>query len=112
MNLNDALMFVVPTMLFACGAALLSYRFFAVYRRWPIGEFGYRLHLPGIVGVALMLFAALFASSLGWAHLIVVVLGGFVLSHVYMHVFRMRVETALLGPLFAVASVFLMRANA
>ena len=59
-----------------------------------------------------MLFAALCASYLGWAHVTVAVLGGFVVSHLYMHVFRMWAETALMGPLLAVASVFLMRASA
>jgi uncharacterized membrane protein YGL010W len=111
MNLNDVLMFAVPTMIFACGAALLSYRFYAAYQRWPIGDFSYKLHLPGILGAALMLFATLCASSLGWAHVTVAVLGGFAVSHLYMHVFRMWVEIALLGPLLAVASVFLMRAS-
>jgi hypothetical protein len=53
-----------------------------------------------------MLFATLCASSLGWAHVTVAVVGGFAVSHLYMHVFRMWVEIALLGPLLAVASVF------
>jgi len=39
MNLNNVLMFAVPTMIFACGAALLSHRFYAAYQRWPIGDF-------------------------------------------------------------------------
>lgn len=111
MNLNDMLMLAVSTMIFACGAALLSYRFFAVYRRWPIGNFSYKLHIPGIVGAALMVFAILCASSLGWAHVILTVLVGLAISHFYMHVFRMWVETALLGPLLVVASLFLMHAS-
>ena len=111
MNLNDVLMFALPTMIFACGAALLSHRFYAAYQRWPIGDFSYKLHLPGILGVASMLFATLCASSLGWAHVTVAILGGFAFSYLYMHVFRMWVETALLGPLLAVALVFLMPAS-
>ena len=112
MNLHDVLMFAVPAMVFACGAALLSYRFYAAYHRWPIGDFSYKLHLPGILGAALMLFATVCAASLGWTHVIVAVLGGFAISHLYMDVFRAWAETALLGPLLAVASIFLMRASA
>ena len=108
MDLNNVLTLVVPTMIFACGAALLSHRFYAAYQRWPIGDFRFKLHLPGILGVALMLFATLCASSLGWVHAAVAVLGGFAVSHLYVHIFRMRVETALLGPLLAVASIFLI----
>ena len=83
MNLSDVLMFVVPTLIFACGAALLSYRFFAAYHRWPMGDFRYKLHVPGILGTALMLFAILYASSLGWAHVTVAVFGGIAVSLVY-----------------------------
>lgn len=108
MNLNDALMFSVPTVIFACGAAMLSYRFFAEYQRWPIGKFRYRSHLPGILGTALMLVATVYASSLGWIHVTLAILGGFAVSHLYMHVFRMWVETALLGPLAAAALAFVM----
>ena len=54
-----------------------------------------------------MLFATLWACSLGWGHLAVTVLAGCAAAHFYMHVFRMRVETALLGPVLALASVFL-----
>jgi hypothetical protein len=94
--------------IFACGAALLSYRFYAVYRGWSLKEFSYKPHLPGILGTALMLFAILFASSLGWAHVIVAVLGGFAVSYLYVYVFRMWAEAALLGPVLAVLSIFLM----
>jgi hypothetical protein len=55
-----------------------------------------------------MLFAILFASSLGWPHVIVAVLGGFAVSYLYVYVFRMWVEAALLGPVLAVLSIFLM----
>jgi hypothetical protein len=105
---SDVVNLVVLTAILACGAALLSYRFYAVYRGWPLGEFSYRPHLPGILGIALMVFAILFASSLGWPHVIVAVLGGFAVSHLYVHVFRMSVEAALLGPVLAVLSIFLV----
>ena len=111
MDLNDMLLLAVPTMIFACGMALLSHRFYAAYRRWPIGEFSYKIHLPGVLGAALMLFATLWACSLGWGHLAVTVLAGCALAHFYVHVFRMRVETALLGPVLVLASVFLMGAG-
>lgn len=111
MDLNDMLMFAVPMLIFACGMALLSHRFYAAYRRWPLGEFSYKLHLPGLLGAALMLFAAMWAGSVGWAHIAVTVLGGSAIAHFYMHVFRLRVETVLLGPALAVASLVLMGAR-
>jgi hypothetical protein len=98
----------MPTLIFACGTALLSYRFHAVYRGWALGEFSCGPHLPGILGIALMVFAILFASSLGWPHAIVATLGGFVVSYFYDYVLRMRVEAALLGPMLAVLAIFLM----
>ncbi len=52
-----------------------------------LGEFGYKPHLPGILGTALMVFAILFASSLGWPYAIGPVLGGFAVSHLYVYVF-------------------------
>jgi hypothetical protein len=99
---------IVPALIFACGPALLSYRFYAAYRRWSVGEFSYKPHLPGILGIALMLFAILFASSLGWSHVIMAVVGGFAFSYFYVYVFRMRVEAALLGPVLAGLLIFLV----
>ena len=99
---------VMPSLIFACGTALLSYSFYAVYRGWSLGEFSYRPHLPGILGIALMVFAILFASSLGWLNVIAATLGGFVVSYLYVYVLRMRVEAALLGPMLAVLAIFLM----
>ena len=55
-----------------------------------------------------MLFAILFALSLGWAHAIVAVLGGSAVCYLYVYVFRMWVEAALVGPVLAVLSIFLM----
>ena len=104
----DTATLVVSALIFACGRALLSYRFYLVYRGWALGEFSYRPHLPGILGTALMVFAILLASSLGWLHVVVATLGGFVVSYLYVYVFRMRVEAALLGPMLAVLAIFLM----
>jgi len=98
---------VVPALIFACGAALLSYRFYAVYRGWSLGQFRFRAHLPGILGIALMAFAILSAAAVGWPYVIVAALGGFVVSYLYVYVFRMRIEAALLGPMLVVLSVFL-----
>jgi hypothetical protein len=106
--ISDMVTLVVPALIFACGTALLSHRFYAVYRGRSLGEFSYRPHLPGILGIALMVFAILFASSLGWLHIIVATLGGFVVSYLYVYVFRMRVEAALLGPTLVVLAIFLM----
>ena len=105
----DMATLVVSALIFACGRALLSYRFYLAYRGWAaLGEFSYRPHLPGILGIALMVFAILLASSQGWLHVMVAILGGFVVSHLYVYVFRMRVEAALLGPMLAVLAIFLM----
>ena len=112
MSLNDVLTFALPVAIFACGAALLSYRFYAVYRGWSFKESSYKPHLPGILGTALMLFAILFSSFLSWAHVIVAVLGGSAVWYLYVYVFRMRAEAALLGPALAVLSIFLMPTSA
>jgi hypothetical protein len=104
----DVVKLVVPALILACGAALLSYRFFAVYRGWSLGDFASRPHLPGLLGVALMLIAVVFAGSVGWPYVIVAVLGGSVVAYLYVYVFRMRVEAALLGPVLAVMWVFMV----
>jgi len=108
---TDVAKLMVPALILACGAALLSYRFYAVYRGWSLRESTYGPHLPGILGIALMVFAILFASSLGWLHVIVAVLGGSAVAYLYVYVFRMRTEAALLGPVLAVLSIFLMPAS-
>ena len=95
-------------LIFACGTALLSYRFYAVYCGWSLGELRIKPHIPGILGVALMVFAILFASSLGWLYVVVSTIGGFVVAYLYVYVFRMRVEAALLGPMLAVLPILLM----
>ena len=108
MLMSDAVKLAVLAVIFGCGAALLSYRFYAAYRRWSFGEFSGKAHLPGILGTALMLFAMLFASSLGWMHLVVVVLGGAAVSYLYVYVFRMWTEVALFGPVFVALAIFLV----
>ena len=101
-DLSNGLLLTVPAVIFACGVALLSYRFYAAYHGWSLGKFAGKSHLPGILGTALILFAILFASSLGWIHVVVAVLGGFLVAYFYVYVFRMWTEAALLGPLLAV----------
>jgi hypothetical protein len=108
---SDVAKLMAPALILACGAALLSYRFYAVYRGWSLREFSYGPHLPGILGIALMVFAVLFASSLGWPHVIVAVFGGFAVAYFYVYVFRMRIEAALLGPVLAVLLLFLLPAS-
>ena len=106
MLMSDAVKLAVLTVIFGCGAALLSYRFYAAYRRWSFGQFKGKAHLPGILGIALMLFAIIFAFSLGWMHLVVVVLGGAAVCYLYVYVFRMWTEVALFGPVFAAFAIF------
>jgi hypothetical protein len=108
MLMSDAVKLAVLAVIFGCGAALLSYRFYAAYRRWSFREFSGKAHLPGILGIALMLFAILFAFSLGWMHLVVVVLGGVAVSYLYVYVFRMWTEVALFGPVFVAIAIFLV----
>ena len=108
MSQSGAVLLALSIAIFACGVALLSHRFYVVYRGWSFGAFGYKPHLPGILGTALMLFAILFASSLGWPYAIVAVLGGSAVSYLYVYVFRMWTEAALLGPVLAVLPIFLM----
>jgi hypothetical protein len=112
MSQSDAVLLALTICIFACGAALLSYRFYVVYRGWSLGGFGYKPHLPGILGTALMIFAILFASSLGWPYAIVPILGGFAVSYLYVYVFQMWPEAALLGPALAALSIFLMPVSA
>jgi len=108
MSLSDVMMLAMPAVIFSCGTALLSHRFYAAYHGWSLREFTGKSHLPGILGMALMLFAILFASSSGWIHVIVAVLGGFAISYLYVYVFRMWAEAALLGPVLAVVSIALI----
>ena len=108
MPMSDAVRLVVLTVILGCGAALLSYRFYAAYHRWSFGEFAGKAHLPGILGTALLLFAMLFAFSLGWMHLAVVLVGEFAVSYLYVYVFRMWTGVALFGPAFAVLAIFLV----
>lgn len=110
MSRSDAVMLALPIAIFACGMALLSHRFYVVYQGWPLRRLGYRAHLPGILGTALMLFAILLALSLGWPYVFVAVLGGSAVSYLYVYVFRMWTEAALLGPVLAVLSIFVMPA--
>ncbi len=109
---QSAVMLALPIAIFACGAALLSHRFYAVYHGWPLGKSGYKTHLPGVLGIALMLFAVLSASSLGWPFAIAAVLGGAAVTYFYVYVFGMWTEVALLGPVLAVLSIFLMPISA
>jgi hypothetical protein len=110
MSTSDVAMFVAPPVIFACGVALLSYRFYDTYHGWPLREFSLKSHLPGMLGIGLMLFAIFFAASLGWIHVIAAVLGGFTVSYLYVYVFRLWTGAALLGPVLAVLSVLLMPA--
>lgn len=105
---SDVVKLMVPALILACGVALLSYRFYSVYRGWSLRKFSYGPHLPGILGIASMVFAILLASSLGWPYVFVAVPGGFAVAYLYVYVFQMRVEVALLGPVLAVLSMFLM----
>jgi len=55
-----------------------------------------------------MLISIVFASSLGWMHLVVVVLGGSAAFYLYVYVFRMWIGIALFGPVSAALAIFLV----
>jgi hypothetical protein len=108
MLLREVLILAVPIAIFACGMALLSYRFFQAYRRWSFGSQGAGWHLPGILGVALILFAVVIAGSIDWVHAVACIVGGFALAYLYVYFFQMWIEAALLGPILAIASILAM----
>lgn len=98
MTSSDLLLLAIQAVTFACGIALLSHRFFAAYRDWAGGAFGYAVHLPGILAIGLMILAVVLATSVGWTSAIMVVVAGSAMAYLYVYVLRMRIEAALLGP--------------
>jgi hypothetical protein len=110
-TLGDTSMLAIQVAIFASGIALLSHGFFAVHQRWVGRKFDFRSHVPGILGIALMLFAVLSASSLGWAYAVATVLAGFGVGYLYVYILRWRVEAGLVGPVLAVLSMFLPLAD-
>jgi amino acid transporter len=95
---------------FACGAALLSHRFYAAYQGWWPKRPRYRTHhLPGVLGILSMLFAIVVASTLGWAYAIATLIVGPALALLYVYVLRWRIEIAPLGLLFGVLAVVIER---
>lgn len=111
MTLGDALMLAVQVAIFASGIALLSHGFFAAHQRWVGSRFGYWSHVPGIIGIALLLFAVVSASAHGWAYAVATVLAGFGVAYLYVYILRWRVEAGLVGPVLAVLSMFLPLAD-
>ncbi|WP_421996816.1 hypothetical protein [Reyranella sp.] len=107
MTFDDMVLLALHIATFACGMALLSHRFFAAQQRWLGARFGLQSHLPGIVGLALMLFGVVSASSLGWAFGVATVLAGVAVAYLYVYVLRQRIEAGLLGPVFAMLAVLL-----
>lgn len=100
------MMLVAPIVVFACGAAMLSYRFYAFYQRcWPKGPRYRTHHLPGVVGIVSMLFALVAAATVGWAYVLATLVGGLALSIAYVYVLRWRIEIAPLGLLFGVLAI-------
>ncbi len=101
MTTSDVAILAAQAATFACGMALLSYKFFAVYRERFAEQFSYKSHIPGVTGTALMLLAILSAASSGWMAVGAVVLVGYALSPLCVYLFRSRIEAALLGPVLA-----------
>jgi hypothetical protein len=94
-------MLAVHALTFACGLALLSHKVYAVYRRRFVPSFGYRSHIPGVVGVALMLVTVVSAAVSGWLFALATVLAGYALSPACVRFFQWRIETAIVGPVLA-----------
>jgi len=102
-------MFVVATLAFAWGLSLATYRLFAVYNGWPMGE--WQAHRPGLpiaIGLFAMAFAVTFglarASVTGDATAIIVPLFGVLCALAWTAITRIGAQSALLlAPLAVLA---------
>lgn len=101
MTIETLAMLATHALTFACGLALLSHKVYAVYRGRFAPNFGYRSHIPGVVGVALMLVTVVSAAGSGWTFSLATVVAGYVLSPACVRFFQWRIETTIAGPVLA-----------
>ena len=91
------ILFVLATAAFAFGLSLATYRWFAVYNGWPMGE--WQAHRPGLpiaVGLFAMLFAMLFALARGGGTVLVLPLLGTLCALTWTALTRVGAQSALL----------------
>ena len=100
-------MFWLATAAFAWGLSLASYRWFAIYNGWPMGEWhAHRPGLPIAIGLFSVLFAMLFALARGGATLLVLPLFGIVCALCWTAITRVGAQLALLlAPLSVVVLI-------
>jgi hypothetical protein len=98
-------LFWLATAAFAWGLSLASYRWFAVYNGWPMGE--WQAHRPGLpiaIGLLSVMLAILFAIARGGATVFVLPLFGIVCGLGWTAITRVGAQSALLlAPLSVVA---------
>jgi len=107
----DAVMIAAPIVVFGFGSVLLSYKHYADRRGWATGRIFNSSEWPTILAIVLIGFSLFITIwHLGWLYIGTTALGGLAFSFLFMQIFRMWSQTALiLGPLAAVASIFAMR---
>lgn len=98
-------MFWLATAAFAWGLSLASYRWFAIYNGWPMGE--WQAHRPGLpiaIGLVAIVFAVFFAMARGGETALVLPLFGAVCALAWTAVMRVAAQIALLlAPLAVLA---------
>ena len=105
--MSDALMFVLAVAAFAWGLSLASYRWVALQNSWPMGVWqAERPILPRLIGLAAGGIALISAVSLGGAMMPLVLVSGLVGAFVWIHLLKIRAQSALL--LAPVATVLTM----
>ncbi|MEZ5856193.1 MAG: hypothetical protein R3D67_16120 [Hyphomicrobiaceae bacterium] len=98
-------MFWLATAAFAWGLSLASYRWFATYNGWPMGE--WQAHRPGLpiaIGLLAVLFAVFFALARGGETVLVLPLFGLICALGWTALTRVAAQSALiLAPLAVLA---------
>lgn len=87
----------LATAAFAWGLSLATYRWFAVYNDWPMGE--WQAHRPGLpiaIGLFSVLFAMLFAVARGGGTVVALPLLGVVFALAWTAMTRVAAQSALL----------------
>ena len=87
----------LATAAFAWGLSLATYRWFAVYNGWPMGE--WQAHRPGLpiaIGLFSALFAMLFAVARGGGTVVALPLLGVVFALFWTALTRVAAQSALL----------------
>lgn len=91
------LMFILATAAFAFGLSLATYRWFAVYNGWPMGEWqSHRPGLPIAIGLFAVIFAFLFALARGGSAILVLPLVGTLCALTWTALLRVGAQSALL----------------